>query len=647
MAVNGTTTNENGDAILISLQEPYKNVVEVVSFTDEVEGESTDCFYTKQFRWGTDGVAYSDYVDLTNENLAALLLNPEEPFWIQYKYTQVGDCTLEFKSIALEIVTDGGVICRVPQVECCDSQSMSGAQNLVVDCCESTWNPYDLSRASQMYNQLSSVASQIFGFCVKYFKTQADQRSKDVILKEYSLFDVIDTAEVKLMIPDNAFPTRELQFNPLMIDYPVQFEVHIVKSEFEKVFGAGAKPEMRDYLYFEQYLNKVYEVDAIAEPDDFLYAGSYWRVSLVQYQQRTAVQYPDKNIEAAKDAIVTSVEEEFGEEREKEFKDVRKPKVYNTIGNQNNDYVRRILDKQLIIKQENVYNFYTIISKYHYKLSSMKKGEEAVEYRFTDGWTTEENRAFTGWIRPTYINQIGSNVLITAVSNIGGQAALNTNGLPQPANRKVVAGDFLRITGTKSYNGIQEILSISGNTVILNTPFVDSTINPNAKFRKEGGSRFFVYESNDEEYFSLVQTVEAFIVNINDTKYEFDMPFQFLANNFYSYVINLNNKARQLSLFVYETQINVTQPNAGSTGELKKVYEKTITISPVEVPGGHSWRLLASDVDFTNNRIWNTPIEIEEQNLVLSQYVVNDTSLALLIDNASPRLLVPRTNQPR
>ena len=37
MAVNGTTTNENGDAILISLQEPYKNVVEVVSFTDEVE----------------------------------------------------------------------------------------------------------------------------------------------------------------------------------------------------------------------------------------------------------------------------------------------------------------------------------------------------------------------------------------------------------------------------------------------------------------------------------------------------------------------------------------------------------------------------------------------------------------------------------
>ena len=125
------------------------------------------------------------------------------------------------------------------------------------------------------------------------------------------------------------------------------------------------------------------------------------------------------------------------------------------------------------------------------------------------------------------------------------------------------------------------------------------------------------------------------------------MPFQFLANNFYSYVINLNNKARQLSLFVYETQMNVTQPNAGSTGELKKVYEKTITISPVEVPGGHSWRLLASDVDFTNNRIWNTPIEIEEQNLVLSQYVVNDTSLALLIDNASPRLLVPRTNQPR
>ena len=172
MAVNGRTTDANGDAILISLQEPYLNVVEVLGYTDVTKGESTGTYYNKQFRWGTDGVTYSDYTTLTNANLEALLLNPNKPFWIQYRYEQVGDGTLEFESIALELVTDGGVICRVPQVEC-GAEGCIGVPNLVVDCCGDTWNPYDLSRASSMYNQLSAITSNMFGFCVDYFKTKA------------------------------------------------------------------------------------------------------------------------------------------------------------------------------------------------------------------------------------------------------------------------------------------------------------------------------------------------------------------------------------------------------------------------------------------------------------------------------------------
>ena len=50
MAVNGRTTDANGDAILISLQEPYKNVVEVIGYTDVTKGENTSTFYNKQFR---------------------------------------------------------------------------------------------------------------------------------------------------------------------------------------------------------------------------------------------------------------------------------------------------------------------------------------------------------------------------------------------------------------------------------------------------------------------------------------------------------------------------------------------------------------------------------------------------------------------
>jgi len=645
MAVTGSQTTENGDAILISLEEPYRNVVEVVSFSDVVEGETTDCFYNKSFRWGIDGVSYSDYVPLTDENLKALLLDPNNNFWIQYKYEQVGDCTLEFKSISLEVVTADGVICKVPQIECCDSQSMSGAQNLVIDCCGSTWNPYDLSRAAQTYEALSAVASNIFGLCAKYFKTAADQRSRDVILKEYSLLNVIATDEVKIMFPDNELPTRELQFNALMIDFPVQFEVHIVKSAFEAVFGIGSKPEVGDYLYVEQYLNKMYEVDAVALPDDVFYTGSYWRVSLVPYQQRSNVLFDDKNIEDERDSIVSSIEEEFAIERDNEFRDTRKENQYNTIGTLANDYVRRILDKRLLIKEENVYNNWTIISKYHYQLNSMDLNEEAVEYRYNKGWTDSDSRSFTFWTRPKYTNPIGQNVLITLIEDNAGTTKLNVSSLPSIPNQ-IKVGDWISVSGTQSYNGTQQVIEVGSNYVIINTPYIDSVLFGTPKFNREKSVLFLDYSNDTVSYVEFTYTPNWFIIKLNDEYFKFNLKtqsLQLIEDNWYAFVINVNNTSRQLSLFIYETIEETGSINPERTSELVSSFSETRTIDPVSIPDNNSWKLLGSANDLTNIRFWKTPIEVEEQTLILSQYVVNDTHQTLLVDNASPQLLIRKT----
>jgi len=651
MAVNGTTTNANGDAILISLQEPYKNVVEVLGYTDVTKGENTGVYFNKQFRWGTDGVTYSDYITLTNANLEALLLDPNKPFWIQYRYEQVGDGTLEFESIALELVTDGGVICRVPQIEC-GAEGCIGLPNLVVDCCGESWNPYDLSRASAMYDQLSAVTSNLFGFCVDYFKTKADQRSRDVILKEYSLFDVIQEAEVKILIPDNELPTREIQFNPMMMDFPVQFEVHIVKSAFEAVFGAGAKPEMRDYLYFKQYMNRMYEVDAIAEADDFLYSGSYWRVSLVPYQQRTAVGFSDslagKNAEADTKALVSDLDK-FKVEREDEFEDVRKPNQYNTIGSLCNDYVRRVLDKKLIIKEENVYNEWTIISKYHYELDSMRTAEEAIEYRYNQGWAAEEDRAFTFWARPQYKSPIGTNVLILSIVNDNGKVKFNTGGLPT-FGQALNVGDWISISGTQSYNGIAKIIKIDGDSITLDESYVDNVTSGTPKFNKETSNNFMIYENDllpPTQFVSLTYTPNWFIMKINDKYYKWKLTQSLAKDEWYAFVINLNATSRQLSLYVYDTPETSGSINPNLTAKLSKIFYESKTYTPVGVVNDLKWKLLGSQTDLTNIRIWEKPIEEELQSLILSQYVVKDTHLTLLLDNASPELLLQTVSDAR
>jgi hypothetical protein len=646
MAVNGRTTDANGDAILISLQEPYKNVVEVIGYSDVTKGENTGTYYNKQFRWGADGVTYSDYISLTNVNLEALLLNPNKPFWIQYRYEQVGDGTLEFESIALELITDGGVICRIPQVEC-GSEGCVGVPNLVVDCCGGVWNPYDLSRASSMYNQLSAITSDMFGFCVDYFKTKADQRSRDVILKEYSLFDVIKEAEVKILVPDNELPTREIQFNPMMMDFPVQFEIHIVKSAFEAVFGLGAKPEMRDYLYFKQYMNRMYEIDAIAEADDFLYSGSYWRVSLVAYQKRTAVGYENTTAgilaEASTEALISNVEDKFRVERENEFRDVRKDNQYNTIGTQCNDYVRRSLDKRLIIKEENVYNEWTIISKYHYKLGSIKNGDESIKYQYEDGWDEADDRAFTFWVRPQYKTPLGNNVLILSIVDNNGKVQFNTSGLPTFGNA-IYVGDWVTIRGTNSYNGIAKVIEIIGDAIVIDEAYIDDiTLTASPSFNKEASNNFMVYENNllpPTQNVSFTYTPNWFIMKINKTYYKWNITQPLFKSKWYAIVINLNATAKQLGLFIYNTLENTGVVNPKLTSKLNLVFNETKTYTPVTVLDNDAWKLLGCQTDLTNIRIWKKPIEEELQSLILSQYVVKDTHLTLLLDNASPQLML-------
>ncbi len=645
MAVNGQTTNANGDAILISISEPYLNVVEVVGYEDDVKGESTGCFYDKFFRWGTDGVTYSDWIPLTNFNLEALLLDPNKPFWIQYKYVQVGDCTLEFVSIALELLSDGGIIEMVPQMACCDSADMSGCQNLVINCCESPWNPYDISRAAQQYEMMANAASNIFGMCVKYFKTEADQRSRDVILKEYSLFDVIDSAEIKLLVPDNELPTRDIQFNPLMMDWPVEFEVHITRAAFQAVFGPGSKPQQNDYLYFEQFLNRMYEVNAVAYPDDFMYTNAYWRVSLVQFQDRTEVMYPDKNIEEEKDSLISSVGEKFEEERDNEFRDVRKPNQYNTIGTQANDYVRRILDKKLIIKEEKVYNAWTIVSKYHYELGSMDYGSETVEYRYDGGWEKTDDRAFTHWVRQKYDEPIGTNVLITAINNIGGKASLT---LASAHDYRI--GDWVKVSGTNSYNGIQKIIAVGTTSITISADFVDNIFSGTPRVRLEKHCTYLVYEGPHTRFVAFSYTPNYFMIELDGTIYTYNLKasgLEMKKGTWYAIDVNMSNSFNQLSLFIYETteQTGLIDPNV--TAELSLAFSETQNLPATSIPDGKGWKLMACPTDLTNIRIFTKPIEEEQQNVVLSQYVVNDTHLTLLVDNAAPQLRLPRVTNPR
>lgn len=404
-------TTGHQSSLLISFSEPYLNVRSINGYTASVvdkNGRSMDSGYALEFRWGTDGVTYGDWkiADYDKFNAINTILQEDKPFFIELKLTQCGTERVSLESFELEYETADGIVKAFP-VGCntcdgrCDSQQLIFSNNP-----RNAFNPYAVGSAYNLYYQLSSVISGMFGFCVHYYKTADDQRSKDVILKEYSLERVIATGDVKILIPNNEFPTRELQYNPLMINYPATFEVQIVKSAFRNIFGATARPEVHDYLYFEQYLNMMYEVDAVAEPDDIILESAYWRVSLTMFQKRTAVIPADEEIANETNTLILNYDTELKEESEEEYKDVRNDdqtkisvpyKKYNFDHPCNEDHLRS-MRKTLAVKEETIFSDFNLVSRYHYDLSSIPTGEFALAYMNRNNMKGDIAMSF--WIRP-------------------------------------------------------------------------------------------------------------------------------------------------------------------------------------------------------------------------------------------------------
>jgi len=268
-----------------------------------------------------------------------------------------------------------------------------------------------------------------------------------------------------------------------------------------------------------------------------------------------------------------------------------------------------------------------------------------VEYRFTGGWEKTEDRAFTQWIRPKYDVPIGSNTLITAINNIGGKTSF-TFGAPH--SYKI--GQWVKVEGTSSYNGIQKIIAVGTTSITIDEDYTTNTFAGTPRVRLEKHCTYLVYESKSKRYFDLTYTPNWFIINLKGTYYKYDLSKQgvtLFKNTWYAISINLSNSFDQLSLFIYETieQTGLSDPN--HTAELNSVYTKTKDLPDTKMPDGHAWKLLACPTDLTNIRIFTTPIEEEQQNVVLSQYVVNDTHLTLLVDNATPQLRLPKVTNPR
>ena len=453
--INGQGTNLDlapGDRILVGSNQMEVATVTGQTFTvvDLPDFSATAASFYKlpnannrfnyEFRWSqngpvSDGGQMSELMPMSA--LTNLTFDSTKPLWIDIRaevaaLSQLHSISLF--SVQFEVVTAAGTIETCPQIcNDCTDPYVDGCTNVVVDCSDPIYNPYNLSKPTAIYKEISELGANMWGHPVKYFRVEPDKRSKDVVLMEYSLYNVQAQGEVKILVPDNAMPEQNFQYDIFGMGWE-DFEVHITKGQMEQAFGAGKPPRARDYLYFP-LMNRMYEVSSVAFADEFNMEMTYWRVMLRKYEERTSTIVGDdatgQAIQTEMDDLTVGMEEVFGAELKDEYTQTTKPEQYQTVFSPVADGIRDRIHNSLVISDNEIRNKWTIVSKNHYDLSTIKDlGIEAVVYNKKSTQSAENNLAISMWFQPKLTSDTAEQVLI--------DGRLGDKGLKLTLNRTVI-----------------------------------------------------------------------------------------------------------------------------------------------------------------------------------------------------------------
>jgi len=424
------TTNNTlghiGSYRIISYSDAFLNVISIDDVFDSVSGE-TDGYYAKRsFRYSKDGSNWSLWIDFvpsnqSPENMAPirnLVFDPDLQYYFEFRYmvTDVPNFSPQLdpgEQISPEITLDtfdigitfknrdpfAGFNIRPVNGLCSDEFYTIPVlfQNT-----NFTFDPYNVNRGVALYQDLSLMVNNVFGFMVNYYRVIPQWRAKDIVLKEYTIKSVQSEKCIKVLVPNNEFPDNKVNYNEFGIDFQQPFEIHIDKGYWESFYGKGTMPQKRDVIYF-QLNNRLYQVQSSYIYRDFMQQPLYFKVLLVKYENYADTIIPD-DIQSTLDDITISTEELFGEDIQKEMDKITKPQQYVTI-TFDSDPIREKVLRVLPITRYDFYVNWTLVAEHFYSMNQPflqfdGSNVEAVKYRIKSKVLANENRSFTCWFQP-------------------------------------------------------------------------------------------------------------------------------------------------------------------------------------------------------------------------------------------------------
>ena len=706
-----------GNYRIINYSSPFQGVQKfngwIIETTGEVEHSS---YLLKEFRWSINNSNWSLYIPLTTENVTSINLNPSNNLYLEFKFTAISDegyspYLPEGSSISPQIILENFEVdltyqtidyrnfATAPGILC--SREMYTKPVIFQNCDTShLFNPYDVNRGINVYQDLSMSVNILFGHEVNYYSIQPSGRGKDVVLKEYNLFDVVDEKCIKVLVPGNNFPDNKPIFDTFGIQFDAPLEIHIDRKYFEGIFGKGSQPRKRDIIFFP-LTNRIYQIESTYLHRDFNLYPVFFKCQLMKYEVKKNTTFLNTTTEADLLDYTINTEDLFGVETEDAIKKETKPQQYFVSSQKRNfDPIRSYIDQYLPIIEFDLNNNWTIVFNSYYNLENylydnpllsqqIDENRQAIRYYILPSIGATEEFSFTSWFQVrNYIDKTklvprpAPKFSITSYKQSTGNITYST----YPVRHNLTTGTnpegYVSILGDSSKSGGFKILSIpdaysftvTDSGVPISVPVTTWKI-------QKAQARTFIYGRKDNNGISIQMIWTGSNTNESTTDYIQVGSFRILINNFeilspfgtgittaagnfiplldtwYGFVFNFSNIFNQYSINVWNMLYDPDNP-AAQTSDLSLIhYSEGINLPqyifslPSDIEDNNqnvtwntdnnSYKLLGSPLYLTNIRIFKHMIEQEKQSTILNQNIVNDSQLAILIDNAKPILKLP------
>ena len=651
-----------GDFVKITQDKPFHYVTQLTGWCDDITGMAV---LKKEFRWGVSNRVRASWVELTTQNLQAVILNPDDTLFVDFRITLISGGPATINSIEVNCTQSADALDPylgfIPMFTVSERGNISNLTKIA----NFTFKPYAVNPAVALYKQLSYGINQLFGHDVLYARAVPMAIGKDVTLHEWTLYDVDDPKCIKVIVPKNEFPDNKIMFNPMGLDFEMPFEIQIVKDYYEEIFGIGTGPQKRDIIYFS-LTNRIYEIDTSYLYKDLMQKEIYWKISLKKYAPK-ANRYEPQDLREQFDELTWDSEERFGEQVKLEAVQTTDPQQYDPkIGSLDYDPTRLHVNDKLIISQLKLPNYSNILSESQYDLRSLYDSTKlvqptAVEYRANVDFPASADRSLCMWFKEL------KPAIALPKDNVKGYLTLGAAGpLTTPltytiaAKRNYAIGSHIKIShfnGLSLYGEIASVTAIPSGFVYTlnvrneiiqylstyytnwassysNTGYIAEAANEQILFDGYSAgagwrisiyaSRYIIFKDSEKEYINILNT-------------------NLVENYWYAIFVNMSNFYRQLTIDLWVRKWNEESPQPEHTTDLENIYSNTnMPFNAIDRSLNAKYKLVATNLAITNLRLNDkTETDLDKQSIILNETIVQDAQFGIIIDNAIPRLRLP------